>query len=201
MPNRRPWRRKSRRRRAGDEAPARRAPVSFLRLELPDRPGLERQLGQQLLELLLVRAPRPCCSFFSRSSATCRSSASRSSSSARSSGSAFAISADRDRGGARNCVAASLPSLPSSSVACSVRDVPALFVGRRDLRAWRSRTLRAPTRGRCDRGRRLVAAERLDEKLREPRLVALAAGPGRRDDRPRRARRAAAGTRRSSSRC
>ena len=32
-----------------------------------------------------------------------------------------------------NCVAASLPSPPSSSVACSVQDVPALLVGRLDL--------------------------------------------------------------------
>ena len=46
-----------------------------------------------------------------------------------------------------------------------------------------------------------VAGERFDEERREARLVALAAGPRRRDDGPARAGQSLERTRRSSSRC
>ena len=173
------------RRRAGQRAPARRAARVIFSPRARESPGLQREVRQQLLELLLVLGLGHLI-LSQPQRGDLRSSASRCSTSARSAGSAFAISTVRDRGGARNSVAANLPSPPSSSVACSVRMLPLCLVRRGHLRLrvverfeHRHAAVAVAIGG--------VAVERLDEEAREPRLVAFAAGLGRGDDGARRA--------------
>ena len=174
-----------------------------LRLEIADRPGLERQLGQQLLELLLVCA----AGIDGPSSASARRSAARARRAPRRARASpdrvvSTSSRRRPRAAPRNSVAASLPvaaiverRVLGQDVAPPARTPASTLVVRVVERFEHRDAAVAVAVG----GRRRRSAS--TKKLGEPRLVALAAGLGRGDDRRGPGRRAPGGTRRSSSRC
>ena len=144
-------------------------------------------------------APRPSTFFFSLSAAICCSSASCSSTSARIAGSREStVSAPSARPVPRNSAAASRPSPPSSSVACSVSSSPFCWNACDDLRLRVLERLARPTRGRCDRDRRPASLKASTKNsgncvsLRSPPvLVAVTTTrPGRGDGRQERAARA-----------